>query len=184
MNKPHQRLFFALWPDDAVRKQLHQRYLTMQGLQGQGRPLQNANLHITLHFLGNVALDEIDCFIDRARRVITHAFSLKLTHTGYFKKPKIVWIGMDDVPQELSRLHASLAKQIRHCGFKPEQRPYCPHVTMARKVTRDPGDSEIQPITWQVDRFVLIRSESVAEGVRYRVKHSFPLLKRSGFRGD
>jgi len=175
MNKAHERLFFALWPDDKVRHQLDLAYSRFSDLQEKGRRVPVTNLHMTLHFLGNIPLAGVDCFIQQVKNIKSRKFSLQIESRGYFKKPKIVWFGPGNIPQELRQLHDQLGEQICSCDFTPEQRDYNPHITMARKINHDPGNQSIEPVYWELDRFVLVISEPVAGGVRYRVKASFPL---------
>jgi len=175
MSKDFERLFFALWPDDGVRNQLIKNYRNFEVLNGQGRVLADTNLHMTLHFLGNVALKKIDCFTRQAKKISIQPFTLQLTRSGYFKKPRIVWIGPDKIPERLSLLQQNLGELISSCGFNPEQRPYRPHVTMARKIQGEPGELFMPPINWQINHFALVQSNSVAGGVEYRVRQSFSL---------
>jgi len=46
-------MFFALWPDDAVRAQLAHWSRELHAVCG-GRPTRVENLHLTLAFLGGV----------------------------------------------------------------------------------------------------------------------------------
>jgi 2'-5' RNA ligase len=47
------RVFFALWPDPAVRARLHAESLRLSRLLG-GKPSQPDSLHLTLVFVGEV----------------------------------------------------------------------------------------------------------------------------------
>ena len=175
MTKSFERLFFALWPSQVIRDQLIQRYQGFKDLHGRGRRLPDYNLHLTLHFLGNIDLERVDCFEKQARQVRARPFDLKLTRNGYFNRPKIVYLGMDSVPDGLVELHAQLGDVIQHCDFMPEQRSYNPHVTMARKILSAPRHDEIEPINWSVSDFVLVQSVPVEGGVKYRVKQRYIL---------
>jgi 2'-5' RNA ligase len=176
MVNPHERLFFALWPNDQVRQQINSAYHNFSDLKDKGRRVPLENLHMTLHFLGNIKLADVDCFIQQAGKVKASKFDLSLTCRGYFKKPKIVWFGLDNTPAKLNELHQQLGRLISACGFASEQRAYNPHITMARKINQDPGNETLKPIHWEIDRFVLVISEPVDGGVSYRVKASFPLI--------
>jgi len=175
MNESFERLFFALWPSKALREEIVQAYDGLGKQSKQGRRVRISNLHMTLHFLGNIALDRVDCFIEQARQVKSAPFELELTHIGHFKKARVAWLGCATRPQRLMQLHRRLAEQIRLCGYSAEERRYTPHVTMARKARGPAEPVDIEPISWSVDRFVLVKSESVEDGVQYRVKASFPL---------
>jgi 2'-5' RNA ligase len=61
------------------------------------------------------------------------------------------------------------------CGFVPERRSFNPHVTIARKLALAPQQIEFEPISWKVDRFVLVESISIPCGVQYQVIDEYPL---------
>ena len=64
------RLFFALWPTDAVRAELAAAAPSYSCL---GRAIAARNLHITLVFLGSVA---------QARRMVARRHGQKTGHVG------------------------------------------------------------------------------------------------------
>ncbi len=176
MTKTYERLFFALWPDDELRSKINSTYETFSDIQKKGRRVPLYNLHLTLHFLGNIPLDEVDCYIEKASEVKVKPFELSINHRGYFKKPRIVWLGLEQVPEGLVNLQQRLGQRISDCGFNPDKRLYNPHITVTRKISQNPGSQVVQPIPWEVNRFVLVISEPVDSGVRYRVKTSYPLV--------
>lgn len=169
-----ERLFFALWPDDEVRERIIEVCNQLPALQGQ-RLVEPGNIHLTLHFLGNIPLQRIDCFLKQAARVKASPFALQIVHSGYFKKARVLWLGCRHQPAELVNLHKQSGKMIRTCGYQPEQRPYHPHITCARKVTHAIPGIAFKPIHWPVSRFVLVQSNSLPDGVEYKVKASFAL---------
>jgi 2'-5' RNA ligase len=170
------RLFFALWPEDEVRAQIASVLNQINLDRDQCRLVKNSNLHLTLHFIGNTSIADMKCLDLHARGFNAEPFEFRLDCSGYFKKPKVFWIGCQTVPQALYDLHENLAEQISQCAYKPETRPYSPHMTVARKFNELPGSIPFEPVLWQVDRFVLVGSISVSEGVKYEVVKSYPLV--------
>ena len=175
MKESNERLFFALWPADSVRTQLLKNYHDISALQGKGRCLRPGNLHLTLHFLGNIESSRVACFVSQAKRVHASAFVLTLDRFGHFSKPRVAWIGCQQIPSALTDLQLKLGKFISECAFEPENRAYNPHVTMARKINQVPNDIVISPIVWQIDEFVLVKSVTHPAGVEYQVKETFAL---------
>ncbi len=172
--KKFERLFFALWPDDAVRQQIVSLRKKIPDLN-KGRILADGNLHLTLHFLGNIPSDRIDCFLHQAQKVRAKAFNLSFSTVGFFKKPKVVWLGCDRISNKLVKLHQQLGEQLKACEYEPEKRTYSPHMTLARKIYRAPEMDSINPIEWEVSSFVLVQSVNIDRGVEYRVKATYPL---------
>ena len=173
-----ERLFFALWPDQKVRESLSEAYAKIPQLSGQGRLVNPANFHITLHFLGNIPVQQVACFLDYARQVQSQPFQLEITQSGYFKKPQISWLAPVEIPRALIKLQGLLGRKIRNCGFQPEVRTFRPHVTMARKITQNFKMQQIETINWHVDSFALVESVSWSGSVEYQVKSSFPLIEK------
>jgi RNA 2',3'-cyclic 3'-phosphodiesterase len=169
----YERLFFALWPDVSLRQQMVQRLTSIQGVQNQGRLVNPNNLHMTLHFLGNIDVDRIDCFIEQAKSVTLNPFELCLNKAGYFKKPRVLWLGSEDIPVQLIQLQQDLEKALNHCGYISERRKYHPHVTVARKIVKPVAEQSIESIKWSVDEFVLVKSLTHPAGVEYRVRDRF-----------
>jgi RNA 2',3'-cyclic 3'-phosphodiesterase len=171
----HERLFFALWPPNFVRQKILQRLREIKGLHNQGRVVNPDNLHLTLHFLGNIDNERIDCFNQQAKTVTLKPFELQINKTGYFKKPKVFWIGSEVIPDRLLQLYHDLGASLNHCGYTPEARKYHPHMTVARKMTKPIAEQSIEPINWTVDEFVLVKSVTHPNGVEYQVRDTFGL---------
>jgi 2'-5' RNA ligase len=168
------RLFFALWPDAALRQRLHEAALTI-AVAGAARRVAIANLHLTLHFIGNVYFDEMDCIQRQARRVDAGAFRLELDCQGFFSKPRVGWLGCSVIPDALAELHRQLGTRLQDCGYRPEARRYHPHVTVARKLAALETDAEFSAISWAVTEFALIEVQAIENGVQYRVVETYPL---------
>lgn len=175
MTERHERLFFALWPDETARQCLSDAISEVRSITAHGKLVDFNNLHITLHFLGNIPVQRVRCYLRQAIKVRGRPFDLELTHLGHFKKPRVLWIGCDTIPPALEQLHADLGAMIETCGFNQESRPYRPHVSIARKINQSVAKQRITGIPWSVDQFVLIKSVIQNNAVQYRVKAAYPL---------
>lgn len=173
MDERNVRLFFALWPTDEVRFQIAENLKRFNIDHNQSRQVTNSNLHLTLHYIGNTSIAEMKCLDRQARQVNAKPFDFCIDCSGFFKKPKVFWFGCQTVPKALYDLHKNLGEFIARCAYRPESRRYSPHLTVARKINEAPGTVPIEPVYWQVDRFVLVESVSVSGGVRYEVVESY-----------
>jgi 2'-5' RNA ligase len=162
-----QRLFFALWPDPALQQRLAQAAAALLP-HDAGRRVREENLHCTLVFLGAVEAAQRLCLEDAASLVRAEPFTLMLDRLGYFRRPQVAWLGCTTIPAALQALVAGLSYGAASCGFPPEQRPYAVHLTVARKLRRDPGRLPLMPIAWSVRQFALMESVSEPDGVHYR----------------
>jgi len=174
-----QRLFFALWPEPELQDQLARAGAALISAD-RGRLVQPENLHCTLVFLGNVDPDQRICVEASADQVRGRPFLLRLDRFGYFRRPQVAWIGCSALPPQLSQLVTDLGAGCNSCGFPPERRPFEAHLTIARKVRRDPGRPLMMAIDWPVDRFALVESVTSSEGVRYRPLRYWPLAGLHG----
>lgn len=168
---PKQRLFFALWPDDAVRNACA-NIIKQAKNNHNGKAVQLDNLHITLAFLGNVSTAQRECVEAVADSISMTPFKLEFDHVGWFKRPKVLWLGTQETPDALVQLVTGLGHGVRGCNIELDKRPFAAHLTLMRKV-REFSELEIEPVEWCVDRFCLVQSFTYPEGVEYRVVRSW-----------
>lgn len=152
------RVFFAIWPDAAAAEKLRALSLEVAEETG-GRPTPPDNIHLTLEFLGEVAAERIDELGTIGGKVDARAFKLSLGQLGAFRRAGIAWLGSLQAPPELIDLQGRLNRALRAAGFALEDRPYSPHVTLARRTDKPPRKRAIEPVEWRVTEFALVRSE-------------------------
>lgn len=169
-----QRLFFALWPDAELQQAVFAR---IQGSmrRGGGRPVRPENFHLTLAFLGDVPAERRACLERAADTVRAAPFELELERLGYWRRARVVWLGPVERPPEPPPLVPALWQALIPCGYRPETRPFFPHLTLVRKANRGPRGQLVEPIIWRVEEFVLVASHLMEEGVRYEILRRWPL---------
>ena len=167
------RLFYALWPDDATRAQLAEAALTID--IRDGRAVRPENLHMTLHFLGEVDGDVAGELAAMTTAFEIAAFALEIGDTGWWRGARVAWLASLATPPELDQLFVHLQDYLHACGMAPDDRPFRPHITVARKVRRAPRVSGSISVRWWVDDFALIASQTDPAGARYEVLNRWPL---------
>lgn len=168
------RIFFALWPDEAVRGRLGQ--LLSKLPEDAGRKHHPGDLHLTLEFIGKAGAKYYECLRMAATRIEFEPFTFELARFGYFAKAQVVSAEPRPSPP-LTELARSLRNTLRGCGHEPDKREYNPHVTLSRKSPPLPWLKPFEPIAWPVDRFCLVESHEPDEnGRRYRVLEEFPAV--------
>lgn len=168
------RMFFALWPDTAVRTAL-----AVQGCEQalrNGRAVAPENLHITLAFVGGITAEQSRCMEAAASGITAQPFAFSVDHVGYWARPRILWAGASTVPAGLTTLVDALNQALTPCGHEPDPRPFQAHVTLARKARRAPDVREIPPIVWRADAFCFVESVAGERGVEYHVLRRWALL--------
>ncbi len=95
------------------------------------------NMHLTLHFLGNIdplTVDEIISAINQAA-IGTHPFKIQVGGVGAFpniQRVRVIWVGLAGDIEKLAGLQKSIGQNLEPLGFIPEKRPFTPHLTIGR----------------------------------------------------
>lgn len=168
------RLFFALWPDDLVRRQIAK--VAMKLPADAGKKVKTANLHATLCFLGQIEEDQVDNIIEAANTIRAQHFRLQLDSREWWKKSQLTWMGASEPPEILETLVDDLTEALIPCGFHPDQRPFKLHITLMRNVKKPIQHFHFKPISWLVNGFSLVESVTHPEGVEYRVIQSWDFM--------
>ncbi|RME72460.1 MAG: RNA 2',3'-cyclic phosphodiesterase [Chloroflexi bacterium] len=95
------------------------------------------NIHLTLHFLGDIPAEAVDPLGEALRAAAGQVspFTLSLTGLGCFPnmhRPRIVWVGVAGAVNRLTALHRDLGERLSIINYQPEARPYAPHLTIGR----------------------------------------------------
>lgn len=159
------RLFFALWPNNAIRVSIASAASKVR--VSDARWVPEENLHVTLAFLGQVCAQQRLAVIQSAKCLSAQAFPLQLTHIESWKKPQLLCLCTDEIPASLLLLQQALQLSLLNCGFELEKRPFKPHITLARRSPRISRQLLSCPIEWQVDRISLILSDTTGVTSKY-----------------
>ena len=96
-----QRLFFALWPDNGVRREL--AALAKTNVGARARLVVPENIHLTLQFLGSIDPAQRELAESVAKCVTSSPFVLCLDRFGIWRKPKVAWSAPSSVPDSSCR---------------------------------------------------------------------------------
>ncbi len=175
------RLFTGLEVPDHAAAALA---LKRGGLHG-ARWIDPENYHITVRFIGDVDHvmgREIAAALSRA--AAGAPFRVSFAHLGVFggNRPRTLYAGLGE-SEALDRLHAVHERLLRRLGLAPEGRRYTPHLTLARLRDVTPqevagylsGQGQLQPLSFEVARFVLYSSRDSVGGGPYVVEGAYDL---------
>ncbi|RPE81885.1 RNA 2',3'-cyclic phosphodiesterase [Vulcaniibacterium tengchongense] len=166
--QPLHRLFFALWPDDALRAQAAGVAAELRRRHGNdGRLLNPRRYHLTLRFLGDFPGELPASALAGARAagdaVRAPAFELVLDRAGSFGRNRSIpwWLGCAPDHAALQALWRRLGEALaqRRLRDASGHRTLAPHLTVVRDARRALPETPIVPLHWRVDRFVLVHSE-------------------------
>ncbi|MCI5140973.1 MAG: RNA 2',3'-cyclic phosphodiesterase [Candidatus Electrothrix sp. ATG1] len=178
------RLFVAIDMPEAVQERL--------GMIACGLPRARwtppEQLHLTLHFIGEVNGAILRNIQETLNQVALPALQIRLQGVGVFplrgKSPHTLWIGVEKSEQLLD-LHRQVGSALLAAGCKLEQRKYTPHITLARlkntpaqRLTEFIGShgSLVLPGV-PVNTFCLYRSVLSSKGAKHYIEQEY-LLER------
>jgi 2'-5' RNA ligase len=142
--------------------------------------------HITLQFLGSTSEQQYECVAAHLRELRHPPVQIQLGALGTFDRAGVLFVDVRVTPQLLA-LQQAVTAATAPCGFSPEDRPYHPHITLARRKGKSRGrelrnlnlemgrQSSLSP--FRADSFVLYESTPTPEGSRYEIREQFSLGK-------
>ena len=171
------RLFFALWPTDAVRSQLA---AAAESYASFGRAIAARNLHVTLVFLGAVAPQRLAHVLEAGQLMQKLTFDGKfLVHLDaveLWRRSSLICLTAGQAPPELLTIVARLHAELRQRGFElREHQTFRPHVTLVRDVARGSKVAGAASVLWPVDSLALVESKVGQRGSEYTVLEQWRL---------
>lgn len=175
------RLYFALWPDDALRAAIAAASAEAIATVG-GRAVPPADFHVTLAFLGGVPAARVAPAIAAARSVRAERGAQRFDRVGSWPRGESpgespggpLVLEATRVAASLAALHAALGNRLRTADFALDRREFRPHITLARGTERAcaPVSASVE---WRYSAFVLVESRLAPAGSRYAIVDTFPL---------
>jgi 2'-5' RNA ligase len=180
------RLFIALELTPVVRQSVQQ---TLEDIRHHFssrsvRWVPPQNIHLTMKFLGDTDISQIEAVSDGLHQAIANFGTLEIdvADIGCFpnaKRPRIIWLGLNDRSGHLMAVRDSIETQIAPLGFPTEKRKFSPHLTVGR-MRRGMESRQLSDIgqtvsrlkvghvdTWTSEFVSLIQSELLPSGAEY-----------------
>lgn len=131
------RCFLAIELPAFVRDRLAALQRRLGSIDREVRWTRVDQIHLTLKFLGDVPDRQVPTVCQTASEVAGQypPFDLEVQGTGCFPPrgpARIVWAGLAELPESLKESHRAIEKAYAELGFKPEDRPFHPHLTVGR----------------------------------------------------
>jgi 2'-5' RNA ligase len=107
------------------------------------------NIHLTLKFLGDVSLNNLDVLTEilQAEAASHESIVISIGGVGAFPKvrnPRVIWVGVE-APEELMALQRGIETHTSRVGYAPDRRPFSPHLTLGR-VSRNSSPGDVRKI--------------------------------------
>ena len=186
------RTFIAIELGDHVLQALASYSRQLQARLPRGfRWVKPELMHLTMNFLGDVPLGQIDQISQKLEEKSKQIqpFQLQIDGTGAFpswRKPRTIWIGIQH-SQELLDLHIQLESVLAESGILAEGRPFSAHLTLCRvsdyadpaavrQLENQLGSTPLTAnLVWDVNDVVFFKSKLQPGGPVYSIlsKHQF-----------
>jgi 2'-5' RNA ligase len=195
------RIFVGLDLDPEIRTRIERFVDGVQGFAPDARWARPESLHITLKFIGEQTAEQVAAITECLRQIKVGPFEIRCAGYGFFptaKAPRVFWIGIHAGPQ-LKALAENIDKGVSEFGIPREDRPYSPHLTLARAGGRsgspkwrkeDEPNSTLAVLQKRLaamefdlgamtaDEFILYQSQLSPKGSKYTRLQRFPLRER------
>ncbi len=175
------RLFIAIELPDDLKSALDSLGMDVPG----ARWVPPEQLHLTLAFLGEVEEKTAEEVSERLALIDSPSFQFCFSGTGCFpnrRRPRVLWAGLVPSPG-LMRLAGRVHGVVLACGIPLEERPFSPHITLAR--LRFPAAMEVEAFfsmpqklklpPFSVREFTLFQSRLTPSGAVHIPIRTFPL---------
>lgn len=146
--------------------------------------------HITMKFLGDVEQSRLPELTEELEAAIADAdvdpFPVRYGGLGVFPDLEyisVVWLGVEEGGEQLTRLQEAIERRTTKMGFDPESHDFTPHVTLAR-MEHAGGKEVVQELVHEreptvgettVEEVCLTESTLTPEGPEYSTVEAFPL---------
>jgi RNA 2',3'-cyclic 3'-phosphodiesterase len=182
------RLFVALEIPSTVRNNLAEFVKQLRALAAQPRWVRPENLHVTLKFIGEVLPEKLGAIRAALAGVRSEsAVRIDFRGLGFFPeetRPRVFWVGMNASPN-LKTLATDIDDATQKLGIPREQRPFLPHLTLARfepprlpekfrAAIQENAAREFGSL--RTNQFHLIESKLKPSSAEYTTLESFPFF--------
>jgi RNA 2',3'-cyclic 3'-phosphodiesterase len=171
------RLFCALrLPPETVERLVAWELDAFGAVPGV-RPVAAENVHVTLAFLGNRPVGELDAIVGALRDAAAGAAPARLTLRGYRETRSVGMLTFDDEEGRAAALADDLQGRLETLGvYERERRRWLPHVTVLRFRQRP----RLRPALPELEPFVLSDAAAYLSrlrpgGAQYEVLESVPV---------
>jgi 2'-5' RNA ligase len=180
------RLFVAVELGDEVLQKVDEQVQKLRRRAPEAKWVDTHKMHVTLVFLGQTDEARAGEVGDAVRAAAAghEPMTISVERGGGFggrKAPRVLWIGLAGEIEALGRLQQDVARRMAALGFEMEERPFKPHLTLARS-REQRGDSAlarcVEALEGQsfgsarVSELVLFESKLSPKGAQY-----IPLVK-------
>lgn len=174
------RTFICIDIPEPIKGRIEELQNSLRITGAQVSWVKTINIHLTLKFLGDVRLSRVESLIRAAERAAASVspFEIEAGCAGCFpspRNPRVLWVGLTNLPEELKRLQTGLESELARDGFPREQKNFSPHLTIGRirspqnasRVAEDLIARGFAAESFQAREIIVMRSDLMPSGAVY-----------------
>jgi 2'-5' RNA ligase len=179
------RLFIGIQIPQTIRSTFASLLKDFRAIAPQVKWVRADNLHVTLKFLGETQLAKLGALqVVLAAVRSAEPVNLEFRGLGFFpneKRPRVFWAGAE-ASANLKSLAADIDQAVHRLAFPLEDRPFTPHLTLARfhlpgippKLLQAIQEKSAQSFgSFRAGEFHLIESKLKPTGAEYTTLQTF-----------
>ncbi len=176
------RTFIALEPPEGFVEEVAAMARVL-GSAVEGRFVPRRNYHVTLAFLGDISEAQARKAMDAMDEACVGVAAIPLRPDGLGKfgraSDATLWLGLAP-EQELTGLASRLREALRLRGVPFDEKPFLPHITLARRVKLPKGAfPELAfPLPCNAVHVTLFKSTLTRDGAQYKPLYEAGLQQR------
>jgi len=180
------RAFIAIDLPEALHAALAEAQQVFRSACRDARWTRPEGIHLTLKFLGEISDAQTKHVVEALAQIGPfEPFPVEVKGFGFFPqahRPRVVWAGVV-APPALAELAARVEGRMEKIGFAREERPFAPHLTLARFQVPRPqptleaavaGRASTSLGKFEASEFFLFESKLLPQGAEYRKVMRFP----------
>jgi|SRR3989344_471051 len=178
------RVFISIEPSEHVKSKIFHEFETLQNKNlFKGKFVEKQNLHLTLKFLGEISEEKLEEIIKKLNEIKFQKFNCEVGKTGFFDNEKyirIIWVEL--ACDKLKELQKQISEKIPE--IHSDLKEFNSHITTARvksvinkeRLIEDIKKIHLKDLNFEVNEFLLMKSELTELGPIYRVIEKFKLV--------
>jgi len=180
------RAFIAVDLPDPIRATLAEAQQSFRSATQDARWTRPEGIHLTLKFLGEISDAQTKQVVEALAQIgPSEPFPVEVKGFGFFpqaQRPRVFWADVV-APSALLELAAQVENRLEKIGFAREDRPFSPHLTLARFQVPRPQQALEAAVAarattslgkFEASRFFLFESKLSPRGAEYRKVIGFP----------
>ena len=181
------RLFIAIKIPEDIRAGIASQLKKFRAISPHAKWVRPENLHLTLKFMGETDPAKLVEVQSALAICSAQPITIEFRGLGFFpnaRRPRVFWLGIQSSAALVNTV-AAIDRAARKLGFPGEERPFTPHLTLARFTESSLAASLQSAITekaavslgaFTATEFHLIESKLKSSGAEYTTLQSFPFV--------